>query len=146
MDSKLSRLAELEKAPAGGASPAGGNLQQQIVKLKAQVKFGEDALKAEQEQVKQLQQQLTQQKQVREMTVLKLTDFRFDQLKFSLSLQGISNGTAGADDVQSVSDSRFRGLRLAFFVSLVGGHPLRVHCALSPPSHFPCFCCIRACR
>ena len=69
LDSKVTRLSELEKAqpssPAGGASPsAGGNLQQQIVKLKAQVKFGEDALKAEQDQVKQLQQQLTQQKQV----------------------------------------------------------------------------------
>ena len=58
------RLDDLEKKPAtngnGGSSPS----NQQLVKLKAQVKFGEDALRQEQELVKQLQEQLAKQKQV----------------------------------------------------------------------------------
>ena len=62
LSSMRSRLDDLEKKPASGNG--GGASNQQLVKLKAQVKFGEDALKQEQELVKQLQEQLSKQKQV----------------------------------------------------------------------------------
>ena len=54
--------AEKQQVSGAGGSGGGGNQQQQLVKLKAQVKFGEDALRQEQELVKQLQEQLAQQK------------------------------------------------------------------------------------
>ena len=68
---------------------SGGNSQQQLVKLKAQVKFGEDALRQEQELVKQLQEQLAQQKQVTG-PALQEQNRKQNLLRFSLCLSCLS--------------------------------------------------------